>query len=341
MSTMILRFDPPDGVDRVPNSWNWGVMAFSAAFAAFGCYSSMAIVERIARFRLDGIASLKSDDRGRGPMVQPHGRSRAAGGWGRSSPVPPPYHAHGLVSAAFCASINLVWLMHFIAIVAVTHDGRKTRYEATTTALSMLFIFVATLVGTLLMAAVDPLARGDAESFSLLPPSVLTEPVPGGAPLADVYLAAPNAHEVIAKLRSWRYMSRVAIAGVSVGIGVILMHFTGMAAMRVEDAIMTLNPTLVILTCVYAAVGGMIFMFALFTLRGPAWRLLVSAVIGVAFLGAHSLGYVAVEIYDAPPGEDAMDINQAGLFSAEAVVVAGVIFASLVRTFLIVLAMES
>lgn len=112
-------------------------------------------------------------------------------------------------------------------------------------------------------------------------------------------------------------MSRVIGGGVIVGIGVGLsaciptgipppsqqmpvaagpVHYTGMAAMRIEGAILVYDPVTSAICFVVAMVGGAVILFCLFNVRGSTLRMGVSVVIGGAVLFVHSLGYLALAV---------------------------------------------
>jgi NO-binding membrane sensor protein with MHYT domain len=92
------------------------------------------------------------------------------------------------------------------------------------------------------------------------------------------------------------------LGGTIIGIGVALMHYMGMFAMRMPDT-MSYNPGLVALSVVIAIVAGTAALWAALRMRG---RLLVtlgaSLVMGVAVSGMHYTGMAALHIFPAIDG---------------------------------------
>jgi NO-binding membrane sensor protein with MHYT domain len=92
------------------------------------------------------------------------------------------------------------------------------------------------------------------------------------------------------------------LGGTIIGIGVALMHYMGMFAMRMPDT-MSYNPGLVLLSVVIAIVAGTAALWAALRMRG---RLLVTLgatlVMGVAVSGMHYTGMAALRIFPAVDG---------------------------------------
>jgi NO-binding membrane sensor protein with MHYT domain len=92
------------------------------------------------------------------------------------------------------------------------------------------------------------------------------------------------------------------LGGTIIGIGVALMHYMGMFAMRMPDT-MSYNPGLVVLSVVIAIVAGTAALWAALRMRG---RMLItlgaSLVMGVAVSGMHYTGMAALHIFPAIDG---------------------------------------
>lgn len=84
--------------------------------------------------------------------------------------------------------------------------------------------------------------------------------------------------------------------GVITGLGVAVMHYLGMAAMRMPGRV-TYNPGLMTLSVVIAIVAATAALWAALKLRG-VWTTLGAAVImGIAVSGMHYMGMAAMRMY--------------------------------------------
>jgi NO-binding membrane sensor protein with MHYT domain len=87
-------------------------------------------------------------------------------------------------------------------------------------------------------------------------------------------------------------------AGIITGAGVAIMHYLGMAAMRMPGRV-TYDPGLMVLSVVIAIVAATAALWAALRLRG-VWATLGAAVImGVAVSGMHYTGMAAMRMYAA------------------------------------------
>lgn len=87
-------------------------------------------------------------------------------------------------------------------------------------------------------------------------------------------------------------VGRVTVAGTLMGSGVAVMHYTGMAAMRMSAA-MSFDTTLVAVSVVIAIVASSAALWLAFHLT-VAWQMgLASVVMGVAVTGMHYTGMAA------------------------------------------------
>src|SRR5262249_46990749 len=79
---------------------------------------------------------------------------------------------------------------------------------------------------------------------------------------------------------------RLALAGLFVGLGIVAMHYTGMAAMRMT-AHLSYDPLLVALSIVIAIVASTVALWLAFRRTGLIQRLMAAAVMGIAVSGMH------------------------------------------------------
>jgi NO-binding membrane sensor protein with MHYT domain len=98
--------------------------------------------------------------------------------------------------------------------------------------------------------------------------------------------------------QSWRTL---LLAGTLTGIGVASMHYTGMAAMRMQ-ARMTYNPELFALSIVIAIVAATAAFWAATNLSGLRATLGASLIMGVAVSGMHYTGMAAMHLFAPGPG---------------------------------------
>ncbi|RFU85230.1 hypothetical protein DY218_18200 [Streptomyces triticagri] len=91
--------------------------------------------------------------------------------------------------------------------------------------------------------------------------------------------------------------------GTITGLGVASMHYLGMAGMRLSGTLEYDTPT-VALSVVIAVVAATAALWAAVQVRGIAWSLAASLVMGLAVSGMHYTGMAAlsVHLHDAAPG---------------------------------------
>jgi NO-binding membrane sensor protein with MHYT domain len=111
--------------------------------------------------------------------------------------------------------------------------------------------------------------------------------------------------------QNWRTL---LLAGTFTGIGVASMHYTGMAAMRMQ-ARMTYNPELFALSIVIAIVAATAAFWAATNLSGLAATLGASLIMGVAVSGMHYTGMAAMHLF--PPSRGAGMLMVGGGATAE------------------------
>jgi NO-binding membrane sensor protein with MHYT domain len=103
--------------------------------------------------------------------------------------------------------------------------------------------------------------------------------------------------------------------GLVTGIGVAVMHYLGMAAMRMPGRI-TYDPLLMIVSVAIAIVAATAALWAATALRGLWTTLLASLIMGVAVSGMHYTGMAAMRMY-AASGPAGMVMGGSGGATAE------------------------
>ncbi|MGV7114589.1 putative bifunctional diguanylate cyclase/phosphodiesterase [Paenibacillus kyungheensis] len=97
-------------------------------------------------------------------------------------------------------------------------------------------------------------------------------------------------------MRLWK----IAVGGAAMGIGIVTMHYTGMAAMQM-DADITYNPFYLMLSVLVAlgASYAALFLFRRFRSRPnfSLWKLYSSIVMGFAISGMHYTGMAAAQFH--------------------------------------------
>lgn len=86
--------------------------------------------------------------------------------------------------------------------------------------------------------------------------------------------------------------SALLIGGTGTGLGVAVMHYLGMAAMRMPARIVWSTP-IVLLSIVIAIVASIVALWLCFNLRSRVLRVAAAAVMAVAVCGMHYTGMVA------------------------------------------------
>lgn len=89
--------------------------------------------------------------------------------------------------------------------------------------------------------------------------------------------------------------AKLIIAGVLTGLGVALMHYTGMAAMIMQAKI-AYDDTLFYASLAIAVVAATVALWLAFNLRGSLQRFGSALVMGVAVCGMHYTGMYAVQM---------------------------------------------
>jgi NO-binding membrane sensor protein with MHYT domain len=151
------------------------------------------------------------------------------------------------------ASISIggvgIWLMHFIAMLGFATPGLPVRYDVTETALSAALSIVAVFCGLLIFG-----------------------------------------------VRAGSAWWRLLLGGLVTGLAVNVMHYTGMAAVRVQGSI-GYNPGLVLLSVVIALVAATVAFWFTVAFDRSLYRLLAGFVMGIAVVGMHYTGMAAVNTH--------------------------------------------
>ncbi len=152
-----------------------------------------------------------------------------------------------LALAAFIFGGCAIWSMHFIGILA-WQPGVPVYFDTVVTAISLLIPVVFTFIG-LLMAF-----RGSGRVGSIF------------------------------------------LAGIIMGAGVASMHYTGMAALRIE-AVLSHDQTLVAISVLIAIAASTAALYIVTNIRGLT-RYLSALVMGLAVCGMHYTGMAALQVQD-------------------------------------------
>lgn len=96
-----------------------------------------------------------------------------------------------------------------------------------------------------------------------------------------------------------RTTSRLALAGVIMGLGVAAMHYTGMAAIRLNAAL-TYDMTIVGLSVLIACVAATAALWIATHDKGSLWRAGAALVMGAAVYGMHYTGMEAARFTVVP-----------------------------------------
>lgn len=93
---------------------------------------------------------------------------------------------------------------------------------------------------------------------------------------------------------------RLVIGSVLIGSGVVLMHFSGMQAMRCDDVAVTVNPIMAGLAFPLAWAGAAAILFFLYHMHGFKRRFIASVIIGVAVNLVHYFGFFSGTFFAVP-----------------------------------------
>ena len=109
----------------------------------------------------------------------------------------------------------------------------------------------------------------------------------------------------------------LTFGSIAMGLAILLMHYTGMAAMRVRG-LCHYNPTLLALSGVIAVAGSLIALWLTFRLRSPVrgavvWKMASAVIMGFAIAAMHYTGMAAASF---SPSNELVDYSHAVSVSA-------------------------
>ena len=110
----------------------------------------------------------------------------------------------------------------------------------------------------------------------------------------------------VVTMRETPSIARQLVAGVIVGSGVSVMHYSGMAAM-VVPGLLTYNPWLVAASVAVAVVAATAALWLTLNLRNWWQRAVAAAVMGVAVCGMHYTAMAGTSISAGPGAHDVVD----------------------------------
>jgi NO-binding membrane sensor protein with MHYT domain len=110
-------------------------------------------------------------------------------------------------------------------------------------------------------------------------------------------------------------LSSLLAGGLITGIGVAIMHYLGMAAMRMPGRI-SYNLPLLGVSVVIAIIAATAALWAALRLQGVGTTLVASLIMGIAVSGMHYTGMAAMRMY-ASPGPAGMVMGGGGGATAE------------------------
>jgi len=99
-----------------------------------------------------------------------------------------------------------------------------------------------------------------------------------------------------------RAVWKILLGGLFTGLGVAGMHYTGMAAMRMQGTV-GYDRRLVIISIAIAVVAATVALWFTVTLRRPAHLGVAALIMGIAVNGMHFTGMAAMRVHLAPGGQ--------------------------------------
>ena len=114
---------------------------------------------------------------------------------------------------------------------------------------------------------------------------------------AIIAIAAVGTGFAIALLGSAARRARILVGGVIAGLGVAAMHYTGMAAMRLDGDI-DYGTTRVLESIAIAVVAATVALWLALTVKRPAAIITAALVMGVAVNGMHFTGMSAMSVHE-------------------------------------------
>jgi NO-binding membrane sensor protein with MHYT domain len=167
-----------------------------------------------------------------------------------------------LILAAWAIGGTGIWVMHFIAMLGFGVTGEDIRYDIPLTVASAVIAIVVVGIGLFIVGWKAP-AGADSDKLHR----------PG----------RPNPVKILA-------------GGLFTGLGVAAMHYTGMAAMRLDGAV-EYDRRLVVASIVIAVVAATVALWFTTVLRRPVYFVGAAMVMGVAVTGMHYTGMLAMSVH--------------------------------------------
>ncbi|HEX6682532.1 MAG TPA: MHYT domain-containing protein [Candidatus Limnocylindrales bacterium] len=160
-----------------------------------------------------------------------------------------------LVPAAVSIGGGGIWLMHFMAMLGFDVPASAVRYDPMVTAVSLVMAVLTVGVGLFIVGF------------------------------------------------GRRTVARVLLGGLFTGLGVVAMHYAGMAAMHV-NGVVTYDPGLVGASVIIAVLAATIALFFTVTVRGTGAINAAAAVMAVGVSGMHytAMAAVRIQIFTAGDG---------------------------------------
>jgi NO-binding membrane sensor protein with MHYT domain len=129
---------------------------------------------------------------------------------------------------------------------------------------------------------------------------------------------------------------RLTLSGTLMGLGIIAMHYTGMAAMR-GNVELSYDPRLVALSVVIAIGAATAALWLTFRNTNPAQKSVAAIVMGIAISGMHYTGMRAAIFHAHSEAGEAASLNQTNL----ALAIAGITFVILAAVLLVSLSEQT
>ncbi|RZU52437.1 NO-binding membrane sensor protein with MHYT domain [Krasilnikovia cinnamomea] len=167
------------------------------------------------------------------------GRARSARTRGRRT--------RWLIIAAFAIGGGAIWLMHFVAMLGFEVPASPVRYDPRLTVVSLGLSVITVGVGLMVVG------------------------------------------------HGRRSFPKTVVAGILTGVGVLAMHYTGMAAMHVSGAI-HYEPGLAGASAVIAIVAATVALWFTVSVQGWGRVTAAAAIMGVAVCGMHYTGMAAMRV---------------------------------------------
>jgi NO-binding membrane sensor protein with MHYT domain len=287
-----FSFNPPP---PVPTTVNAFFVVLSFAVAMLGSFSALQFAEAMVNSALHG------------------GKGRSVAN-----------RMLNIASVSFSVATLTIWLMHYTAIISISHPGYPLMFSLGLTIASMVAIFAGTLFAIVLLTFHKTGLFGDPDNHNEFIQLYHSRPK-DTAPLSQ------QLFHLLRQVRCLVLSPRLYIGGAFVGLGVWGMHFMGMMSMRNPFLAHYYHPVMIGLCLPIGVVAGSAALVLLFTCHGTRRRLVATVVLGLAVEFAHWYGYWCSTISLAPPEMGVMVTDGELLVDAEVCCVVVMLIASLMR----------